>query len=30
MDSPHSALLLLLLGTLGVAGLIVWLLKRRR
>jgi LPXTG-motif cell wall-anchored protein len=30
MDSPHSALLLLMLGALGVAGVILWLTRRRR
>jgi LPXTG-motif cell wall-anchored protein len=28
--TPHSALMLLMLGALGVAGLILWLTKRRR
>jgi LPXTG-motif cell wall-anchored protein len=30
MESPQTVLLLVLLGSLGVAGLILWLTKRRR
>jgi len=30
MESPQTVLLLVLLGSLGLAGLILWLTKHRR